>query len=442
MHELRQAGETDGTRPQRTAEEAEALVITTIQEHADTLLRIARRHSLCDDDAADAYQRALEIFLRHVRRLDEETAHRWLYKVVRHEAQAVRGQRQRTLGRTALDADLLEARHLDSPEESVVRAETMAHAAEALGALKQAELQALWLQAAGSSYAQIAERSGWTQTKVNRSLVEGRRRFMARRDAIDSGQECERWRPHLAALVAGRAGADELREVRPHLRNCQACQAHMRALHRVGGAQAAALAPVALVALPSVQIAFGRLAGWYTRVHDAVGVGVQERLALPAVKLQVTADALSAGKVAAVAASAAALAGGGVAVMAPETSPAGRPAAVVAAGPERAVATAPASALIPRRSAAASPLRPREARPGWLVQRGAATVRTAPAVRRAEFGASATRGAVGALVARRQSAPGPLRQVPAATGGPVPVREFRTSSGSGSPSAARAEFGP
>ena len=53
--------------PQRSPEEAERLVLELIAEHADSLLRIARRHSLCADDAQDAYQRALEIFMRHAR---------------------------------------------------------------------------------------------------------------------------------------------------------------------------------------------------------------------------------------------------------------------------------------------------------------------------------------------------------------------------------------
>jgi RNA polymerase sigma factor (sigma-70 family) len=43
-----------------------------------------------------------------------------------------------------------------------------------LAALKPAERTAISLKAAGFSYAEIAERQGWTLTKVNRSLAEGR----------------------------------------------------------------------------------------------------------------------------------------------------------------------------------------------------------------------------------------------------------------------------
>ena len=57
-------------------------VLETIRVHARTLLNTARRHSLCADDAQDAYQRAIEIFLRRAASLDRATAANWLYTVV------------------------------------------------------------------------------------------------------------------------------------------------------------------------------------------------------------------------------------------------------------------------------------------------------------------------------------------------------------------------
>ena len=65
-----------------TRSQAEDLVLATITQHADALLRTARRHSLCADDASDAYQRALEIFLRNAARLDPARAVSWLHTVV------------------------------------------------------------------------------------------------------------------------------------------------------------------------------------------------------------------------------------------------------------------------------------------------------------------------------------------------------------------------
>jgi Sigma-70 region 2 len=63
--------------------EAEELVLTTISQHAEALLRTARRHSLCADNASDAYHSGLEIFLRNAGRVDPARAASWLHKVVR-----------------------------------------------------------------------------------------------------------------------------------------------------------------------------------------------------------------------------------------------------------------------------------------------------------------------------------------------------------------------
>ena len=50
--------------------------------HERTLLRVARQASLCHDDALDAYQRALEIFVRRVETVDPATELAWLKVVV------------------------------------------------------------------------------------------------------------------------------------------------------------------------------------------------------------------------------------------------------------------------------------------------------------------------------------------------------------------------
>jgi DNA-directed RNA polymerase specialized sigma24 family protein len=63
------------------------------------------------------------------------------------------------------------------PAESCERRERVRAAALALAALKPAERRAVGLQAAGCSYAEIAEICGWTRTKVNRCLAEGRARL-------------------------------------------------------------------------------------------------------------------------------------------------------------------------------------------------------------------------------------------------------------------------
>jgi RNA polymerase sigma factor (sigma-70 family) len=163
-----------GARGRLTAQHAETLVLRLVAEQADSLLRLARRHSLCADDAHDAYQRGLEILVRHATRLDPDRAGAWLHTVVKHEAIAINRSRRRILGTGEVDLDALEARDADSPEDRALAADRVARSAEALHGLKPQEVRALWLKALGHSYEQIAEATGWSYTKVFRPKKPGR----------------------------------------------------------------------------------------------------------------------------------------------------------------------------------------------------------------------------------------------------------------------------
>ena len=88
---------------------AEDLILRTIAAHADSLLRTARRHSICVDDAQDAYQRAIELFMSHAPRLDAARAPGWLHVVVKREAQAIQRSRRKILMSTEVDLDGHEA---------------------------------------------------------------------------------------------------------------------------------------------------------------------------------------------------------------------------------------------------------------------------------------------------------------------------------------------
>src|SRR6478735_6655246 len=105
----------------RSPEQAEQLVLDLIAAHADSLLRTARRYSLCADDAQDAYQRGLEILMRHAARLDADRAGGWLHTVVKNEALAVNRSRCRILGGEEVDFDAIEMRTAPSPEERGAR---------------------------------------------------------------------------------------------------------------------------------------------------------------------------------------------------------------------------------------------------------------------------------------------------------------------------------
>jgi RNA polymerase sigma factor (sigma-70 family) len=291
-------------------ERAEGLVLELIGSQADSLLRVARRYSLCPDDAHDAYQRGLEILIRHATRLDPERAAGWLHTVVKHEAMAINRSRRRMLGSDEIDVDALEARTTDSPEERVLATDRVARSAEALHGLKPQEVRALWLRALGHSYEQICQITGWTYTKVNRSLAEGRKSFLERYAGIESGRECQRLAPALSAFVDGEADAAQTVELRAHLRQCLSCRAAVRGLHD-------ASRPLTVV-LPATGLAVAaggaeHTGTFFVRVYETVTLHLHERAANSFLRAQAIVDTVTAGKMAAVAASAAAVAGGGFA---------------------------------------------------------------------------------------------------------------------------------
>jgi DNA-directed RNA polymerase specialized sigma24 family protein/predicted anti-sigma-YlaC factor YlaD len=282
-------------------------VLAVLQENAPSLLKIARRHSLCVDDAQDAYQRALEIYLRKVDDVQEATAGSWLRTVVKHEAMSIREHRQRMLGED-VDFDTWEAPEVSSGEDRVLSFDRVTRAAEALQGCKRDEVAAMLLRADGHSYDEICTVTGWSYTKVNRCLAEGRARFLRRYAEIEAGEECRRLAPLLSMIVDGEATPVQLAEARPHLRNCGSCRASLRELTESQ--------PAIHVVLPAALLMGGSTlpdggAGFFSRVYELFAGGVHDRLALTAMKTQTAVEAVSATKVAAVAASAAAVAGGG-----------------------------------------------------------------------------------------------------------------------------------
>jgi RNA polymerase sigma factor (sigma-70 family) len=158
--------------------------IALLERHAHSFCRTARRISICPDDADDALQRAAEILLTKAPPIEPRRLAAWMHVVTRREALAVRRSRERLLGLPGHEsgpdpAALAESQPSPAPEpaEAAERAERVAEARLALTGLTDAQRLALLLQAAGYSYAEIARACGWTYTKVNRSLAEGRARL-------------------------------------------------------------------------------------------------------------------------------------------------------------------------------------------------------------------------------------------------------------------------
>lgn len=278
-------------------------VLAVVQENAASLLRLARRHSLCADDAQDAYQRALEIYLRRADDVEEATAASWLRTVVKHEAMAIREARQKVLPGEEIDFDAYESAAEDVSDRAV-SFDRLTRAAEALQQCKSDEVTALALKTEGHSYNEICRLTGWSYTKVNRVITEGRARFLKTYAAIESGDECEKWTPLLSAIVDGEASPDDMAAVRPHLRNCAGCRATLRELHESQPVLHAVLPAGLVVGAATAEPAAGSL---LTRLYEAMMGPFQET----AIRLHTVADTVSAPKVAAVAASAAAMAGGG-----------------------------------------------------------------------------------------------------------------------------------
>jgi len=253
------------------------VVVETFARHEASLRRTAARYSICDDDADEALQRGLEILLLKAPSDNPRELVRWTQTVVKHEALSVRTERERVLaGPAALpvhpnqeDWIALLPSELDGPAERAERDEAVERSREALTTLKPQELRALSLLAEGYSYREIAEITGYSATKVNRCVSEGRerfRRFLVRRDG---GARCAELAPLLSAFADDEAGAADVATLREHLRTCAHCRSTLRA-YRAAPHAAAALLP----ALPPTRGALiSRLHDAYAAVATRVGGG-------------------------------------------------------------------------------------------------------------------------------------------------------------------------
>jgi RNA polymerase sigma factor (sigma-70 family) len=250
--------------------------VELIARDGDQLRRTAMRFSLCVEDAEDAYQRALEILLLKAPSDRPRELARWMQTVVKHEALAVRANRRRLLGDPPPSADGFDpiaqiAAPGDEPDVRAERDEQVARSREALRSLKPAERRALALLAAGYSYAEIGEITGFSQTKVNRCLAEGRGRFRAIVAGSEDGTRCAGLAPLLSAFCDGEAAAGDADTVREHLRACASCRATMRA-YRATPAAVAALAPALPLSRSLLERGQDLLNGLYARIPGGGGV--------------------------------------------------------------------------------------------------------------------------------------------------------------------------
>src|SRR5215216_1799486 len=280
-----------GIRPERA--EIDAAALELIARHGAQILATARLYAASPEDAEDACQRGLEILLTKAPSTSEDELIPWLKTVVKHEAFALRRQRDRHSPVTD-DGELR-----DRPatagvtHEQAERLERLRQGAEALGHLKPHEIRALVLKAEGFSYREICATTGWSYTKVNRLLTEGRRAFLRRVSGIERGAECGRYEPLLSALADGEASAEDLALLRPHMRTCLSCRARLREFRAMPERVAGVVPPAALVAVDGG----GSLRSLF---ESAVGAA-QYKTAAMGERLHVAAELATGQKVAAVA---------------------------------------------------------------------------------------------------------------------------------------------
>ena len=171
------------SRSNTSQRERNAQLLTEVLQRSEHLLRRqANRHAELPDDVDDALQSAYLRFVERYNGLGEPLA--WLYTTVKREAWAMRrrGSRQKECSLNLEaderhgEVDLAEALPADQPGpvERAERNELVAEQRQALASLKRDERRALWLLGLGLSYAEICQATGWTHTKVNRCLSEGR----------------------------------------------------------------------------------------------------------------------------------------------------------------------------------------------------------------------------------------------------------------------------
>jgi RNA polymerase sigma factor (sigma-70 family) len=299
--------QTRRARPARA--EVEEAALELLARHGAHILATARRYAATPEDAEDAYQRGLEILLTKAPTTREDDLVPWLKTVVKHEAFALRRQRDRHSPVTD-DGELGErGTPAAATHDQAERYERLRQGAEALRQLKPQEIRALLLKAEGYSYAEICELTGWSYTKVNRCLTEGRQALAVRLAGIQGGIECAKLAPLLSALADGEASAEQMAKLRPHMRTCLACRATLREF-REAPKRVAALAP------PAVLLASDPGGGPLRGVLESIAGAAQHKAAALGERAHAAAELAAGQKVAALAAAgAAALAGGGSAAV-------------------------------------------------------------------------------------------------------------------------------
>jgi RNA polymerase sigma factor (sigma-70 family) len=170
------------TLPQERRQRVHTLACELYAAHHRRLLAISTRNSPSVEDAEEALHDAFTLFIDHFDPDGQAPPVAWLTLTLKRRCWATY-RHQRLLPMQPLSPTLTPLQ--PSPETAAQRplhelAEITHDAKRMRGAFKQLkpnERRALSMLALGYSYTEIAERTGWTYTKVNRCITEGRARL-------------------------------------------------------------------------------------------------------------------------------------------------------------------------------------------------------------------------------------------------------------------------
>jgi RNA polymerase sigma factor (sigma-70 family) len=168
---------------QRNRERVQVLAEQLYRDHHGRLLAVARRNAANEADAAEALHDGFVSFIEHFDPAGEAPALPWVTLTVKRRCWALyrEAHLDRSAGQEVAPGSEGSGFSLAGiptktagPEEAIERAEYVFEARERLASLKPAERTALLLFGYGYSYCEIGEIAGWTYTKVNRAISEGR----------------------------------------------------------------------------------------------------------------------------------------------------------------------------------------------------------------------------------------------------------------------------
>lgn len=144
-------------------------------ENRRRLLAIARGHCSSPDDAEEALQDALVLFIEHFDPASGSPPLPWLMLTLKRRCWAIYGRR-RQLGEllAALGEEAAVARERRTVEDLAEINERARALRRRMQALPLEEQRALTLLASGHSYAEIAERFGSTPKRIDHALQRAR----------------------------------------------------------------------------------------------------------------------------------------------------------------------------------------------------------------------------------------------------------------------------